>query len=85
MVTQKAGGAMLGSTLIVMAWTGVYFSRHPRSIPDTEYSPTPNSSVEVYEIVNGTDIYNITISEQDETPYERRNKVKEVTFFVYNY
>lgn len=72
MVSQKAGGAMLGSTIIVMAWTGVYFSRQSRSVKDI--SLASNSSFEVYEIVNGSDYYNFTVMVED----EKRNKVKEV-------
>lgn len=72
MVGQKAGGAMLGSTIMVMAWTGVYFSRHPRAAED--YNPVTNSSLDVYEIINSSDHFNITLSEND----ERRNTVKEV-------
>lgn len=72
MVSQKAGGAMLGSTIIVMAWTGVYFSRHPRSTEDI--APASNSSFEVYEIINGSDYFNFTFSEDR----EKRNIVKEV-------
>lgn len=73
MVSQKAGGAMLGSTIIVMAWTGVYFSRHPRSTE--QMNPVSNSTFDVYEIINGSDYFNFTI-----TDIEQRNTVKEVKY-----
>lgn len=80
MVSQKAGGAMLGSTIFVMAWTGVYFSRHPRSVEETSV-PIHNSSLEVYEIINGSDYFNFSSSVDDN---DKRNKIKEVNFY-FNY
>lgn len=77
MISQKAGGAMLGSTIIVMAWTGVYFSRHPRSTEEI----VSNSSFEVFEIINRHDFSNFTLSQDS----EKRNTVKEVKFKLPNY
>lgn len=74
MVSQKAGGAMLGSTIIVMAWTGVYFSRPPRSNEGHESPSNNNTSSAVYEIINGSDYFSITLSGD----FDRRDKIKEV-------
>lgn len=69
---------MLGSTIMVMAWTGVYFSRHPRSTQENELLSTNNSSFDIYEIINENDTYTITVP----TDYDRRrDKVKEVNIF----
>lgn len=76
MVSQKAGGAMLGSSILVMAWTGVYFSRQPRNVSETDSFPVEKSSFNVYEVINGTDYYNFTMSQDN----ERRNTIKQVEY-----
>lgn len=69
---------MLGSTIIVMAWTGVYLSRNPRSIQENE--PSTNSSIPVYEIAS--ERYNFSTIDTSTVNNERRDKVNEVPFFL---
>lgn len=76
MVGQKAGGAMLGSTIMVMAWTGVYFSRQTRSVDDSQALVNWNSTINFYQIVNEEEYFNVTSSES-----VKREKIKEVNSF----
>lgn len=64
---------MLGSTLIVMAWTGVYFSRQPRATDDNDVG-FQNDTNSLYFYESASNDANETVS----VDIDKRDKVKEV-------
>lgn len=68
----KAGGAVLGSTIIVMAWTGVYLSRHPRAVEEDTGLQNDTNSLYYYE--SDTNDVNMTV----DIDIAKRDKIKEV-------
>lgn len=68
----KAAASGILSAVVVMAWTGVYLSRHPRSSAnDTTYNSTTIATP--YAEVNGAQASNSTTFA---TPYIEVNNVK---------
>lgn len=74
---NKAGGAVLGGTIIVMAWTGVYFStRQPRSVEEPVGMLNETNSLYYYESDTGD--VNVTVD------FVKRDKIKEVCETVFS-
>lgn len=73
----KAAASGILSAVVVMAWTGVYLSRHPRSSAnDTTYNTTTISTP--FAVANDVNAY--VVSENDTAL--RRDKVKEVKYVL---
>lgn len=69
---NKAGGAILGSTVMVMAMTGLYFSRNARSLGENPAAPNATNNPFYYEIENGF------MSMDFDVDLAKRDKIKEV-------
>lgn len=71
------GGSMIGGSLMVMAWSGLYFTQNSRTSRSVEHEfsyTTTEVSPLIYDVRN----FSLELNISDPETFRRKEKVKEV-------